>query len=108
MLPDGFHLERYIGGPGLYLGDRVVATATPANYDLNPPWRVCINPSGLPRYVFLDTEEQAVRYMTAWVVKWEARIRETVRDMGDSFAHLMVSRGQTISTTHPRRRRSRR
>jgi len=53
-------------------------------------------------------EEQAVRYMAAWARKWEARIRETVEQIGDPFAHLMVSRGQSISTTHPRRRRSRR
>ena len=60
MLPDGFHFVRYIEGPGLYLGDRVVATTTPANYDSNPPWRICINPSGLPRYEFREAEEQAV------------------------------------------------
>jgi len=107
MLPDGFHFEQYIGGPGLYLGNHLIATTTPANYDPNPPWRICINPSGLPRYEFRDTEEQAVRYMTAWATKWEARIRETVGQVGDPFAHLMVSRGQTISTTHPRRRRAR-
>jgi hypothetical protein len=108
MLPDGFHFEQYTGGPGLYLGEHVIATATPANYDSNPPWRICINPAGLPRYEFRDTEEQAVRYVSAWANKWEVRIREAVGQVGDPFTHLMVSRGQTISTTHPRKRRSRR
>jgi len=108
MLPDGFHFEHYIGGPGLYLGDRLVATTTPANYDPSPPWRICINPSGLPRYEFRDTEDQAVRYMAEWARKWEARIRESVEQIEDPFSHLTVSRGQSISTTHPRRRRTRR
>ena len=108
MLPDGFHFEPYVGGPGLYLGERLVATTCPANHDPNPPWRTCTFPSGLPRYVFHRTEEQSVRYMTAWAVKWEAQIRETVRNAGDPFAHLMSARGKGIHTTHPRRRRSRR
>lgn len=106
MLPDGFHFEDYVGGPGLYLGDRLVATTCPANYDPNPPWRTCTFPSGLPRYVFHGTEEQAVRYMTAWAVKWEAQIREASRNAGDPFAHLMIARGRTIHITRTRWYRS--
>lgn len=108
MLPDGFHFERYIDGPGLYLGDRVVATACPANHDPDSPWRVCMNPAGLPRYVFTRTEGGAEQYLAQWARKWERQIREAVGANSGSFAHLSLPAGERPVTTHPHRRHGRR
>lgn len=107
MLPNGFHFEQYVDGPGLYLGDRVVASACPANYDPDPPWRLCINPAGLPRYVFTRTEADSIRYMEAWARKWESRIKEEAGRTGNQFAHLLVRPSEQVATTHHRRRRTR-
>lgn len=108
MLPDGFHFERYIDGPGLYLDKTVVATACPANHDPDSPWRVCMNPAGLPRYVFTRTELGAERYMAQWARKWEREIRAAVGASPNAFAHLTLSSGTRIETTHPHRRHGRR
>ncbi|GAA5075419.1 hypothetical protein [Lysobacter panacisoli] len=104
MLPAGFHFQRYIDGPGLYLGDRAVAAACLANYDPDSPWRLCLNPTGLPRYVFTRTEAGATRYMEAWAVKWEAAIREAVeRGRNGREPSAVTGGGEHVDTTHPRR-----
>ena len=108
MLPDGFHFEHHIRGPGLYLGQHVVAFCSPANYDPVPPWRVEINPNSVHRRcVFTDTEGQAVRYMAAWARRWESRIMAEVASLNPPSAPIAPSepRAPIAPTTHRKRRR---
>lgn len=56
LLPAGFHFEIQHDGPALKWGATVVASACPANFDSQPPWRICYLFSG-PRYHFTATEE---------------------------------------------------
>lgn len=107
MLPAAFQFERHLDGPGLFLGDRAVAFACRANYEPDSPWRLCLNPTGLPRYVFTRTEGGSVRYMEAWAEKWETEIRDAVGRTGSGMEHLQ-HRGDITPDTHHPRRRSRR
>lgn len=101
MLPASFHFERYIDGPGLYVGAHAVAMASPANYDPDPPWRITINPNSVRRrFAFTDTEEQAVRYMAAWSRKWEPEILAEVASL---TRHVSRPRRENLDPRPPTR-----
>ena len=107
MLPDGFRFEWFVDGPALYLGNEVVATASPANYDPDPPWRLCMNPDRQERRtVFRRNQDEAERYMAAWARKWQDRLREQnpVNPMSCYTGLNMVSQQEA---KYPRRRKRR-
>jgi len=74
MLPTGFSWRDYINGPGLYLGDRLIANAVqPSEGAL---WRLTYGVrENIPNTKFFSCEAAAKRYAEAWAVKWEARLR---------------------------------
>lgn len=107
MLPEGFHLESRNGDIDLVLDGRRIAHACPANYDPNPPWRLCLNPDRLGmRYHFTASREGAERYMAAWARKWQDRLREQkpVNPMS-CYAGLTTSGGHEPKYLMRRKRR---
>lgn len=103
-LPPGFEFGPYIDGVAVYLGEKAVAIASPANNDQNPPWRISINVGLVSgRYHFTANERAARRYMAAWAMKWEARIRDEHLTVSGPFMH-MAKAGPSPQTRHPRRR----
>lgn len=76
QLPPDFRFADYFG-PALYLHGQRVAMATKAHDAPDAPWRICFNPDRRAmRHAFVATEAGAVRMMTAWACRWEARLRE--------------------------------
>lgn len=74
MLPPDFEWRPYVGGPALYLRERLVASAA----ELEPGfgYRVAINPDSIGRrYVFLATEDALRRYCEVWATKYQDRLR---------------------------------
>lgn len=106
-LPPGFEFKPYVDGPGLYLDGTVVATATQANRQPGAPWRLCISPTGAPRYEFLRDEDACLRYMAAWATRWEAAIRKARVDVGTGHPYADV-RSPSEPSRHPRGRARRR
>lgn len=103
-LPADFAFGWFIDGPALECRGEVIATATPASHDPNPPWRLCISQRSPPRYEFLATEAGCRRYMAAWARKWEAQIRERLAYPPAAFTDLGRSGGgPPLNTTHHRR-----
>lgn len=102
-LPPGFEFRPYVGGPGLYLGDDLVAHASPARDEPGARWRLCIAPRGIPRYEFLRDEDACLRYMAGWAVKWEAEIRQSVASVGTGHPYGEV-KSPTEPSRHPRGR----
>lgn len=101
-LPPGFEFRPYLDGPGLYVGQELVAHACAANDDPGAPWRLCISPRSPVRYEFLASEAACRRYMAAWARRWEAEIRDRLKGLQTGFEHLIPT-GPTPMTRHPRR-----
>jgi hypothetical protein len=106
-LPPDFEFRPYVQGPALYLGEEIVAHASPARDEPGAPWRVSLEPRKPPRFVFLRDEATSLRYMAGWAIKWEAHIRERCRNESRAFAHLATS-GAEHPSRHPRGRSRRR
>ena len=102
LLP-GFEFCPYVGGPGLYMDGRLIAHASAATDEPGALWRLCISPSGMPRYEFLRDEDACVRYMAAWARKWEAQIRQAMADVGKGHPYGEV-RSPAQPSRHPRGR----
>lgn len=104
-LPAGFEFRPYIEGPGLYLGNELLAHACPANPDPGAPWRLCIAPRRPPRFEFLPDEAACLRYMARWVLLWEAEIRERIGHAQPPFVNPYTGSGAPSKHPRPRSRR---
>ena len=103
-LPPGFEFRPYIDGVAVYMGEKAVAIAGPANHDPAPPWRISLNVGLIRgRYYFTANEEAARRYMAAWARKWAARIRQEHQSAASPLGHLARSEPGP-QTTHIRGR----
>lgn len=108
MLPEGFRFETRDDDIVLRLGDSKVAHACPANYDPNPPWRLCLNPDRLGmRYHFTDSREAAERYLVAWATKWQDRLREQ-KPANPMSCYAGLNVGSAQEAKYPRRRKRKR
>jgi len=108
-LPADFSFGWRGDGPCLEFRGELVADATPANHDPDPPWRLCISPRRPPRYEFLCSELACRRYMAAWARRWEAQVRERLAHPPAAFTDFGHGASDVgLNTTHPRRKARRR
>lgn len=74
MLPTGFAFETFNDGPALLVNGRIVADIVPLG---DGRCRACMNPLSFSiRYAYYDSMEEAMAHVSAWAMKWEARLRD--------------------------------
>lgn len=109
MLPDGFKWDDFCDGHRLVYGTRTLAHTTLLP---NGGCRATMNPGDLHRRTeFFDVYEAGQRYVEAWAMKWEARLREAGDRSTPLYAPGFLATGTERSQDQvppPRRRKRRR
>mgnify|MGYP003579171191 CR=1 FL=1 len=90
MLPNGFHFEEYVDGPGLYLGDRVYGE-TSSRQDCMQDANVGL---GLNRDLTMDSSNQSLP------PGWRLDALSPSRDRRDCCLRITTPDGRVITYIH--------